>query len=840
MFFENTGEFLRTNLKSFSNILCLISLKSSCRQRSASSERRQVDQQEKSSAEPRAERSDAAEGGSIGVKLRRIFGNFREDTFTGMGLRQALGLLAAALILASCLVLGGTVGIAVLPLMLGVAILVALIAVRRDKGGSERLASLAERLDQSLESLKDLQWEVREREARYRDLLDHQGDVILRRDPEQRLTFANDAFCRTFGLSRDAALGQPFRLPLRNAEQETPPTWRKDQERQSRIVELVTQNGPRWFLWEDFAIAGADGRISETQSVGRDITEQRAAELELEEARDQAMDASKAKSRFLASMSHEIRTPMNGILGMTGLLLDTELSPEQRTYARAISTSANTLLSLIDEVLDFSKIEAGKIELRPAPFEIVDAAQGVIELLAPRARDKGLEIGWLAAPDLPRTVIGDEMRVRQILMNLMGNAIKFTERGGISLTLQLAPGMRRDANARQIVLRLAVRDTGPGVPPDAIERIFVEFEQAESGAARRHNGTGLGLAISKRLVDEMGGQISVASVPGAGATFTVDLPLATPSEITLLGASWPKPAAGEKVLLVLEGAIEAGLISDLLVALGAAVVRVRLKDAESIASGAAANGVPFTALLTDGAAVAAGAARLISLLAPERGKGVQRRAIVIIDPSERGDIPGFRAEGFNSYLVRPVRPLSLLTQLFSEPAEAQASTPRAVSGFSRPFIPPAQANGEGLSVLLAEDNDINALLARTVLEKAGARVVRARDGAEAIAKARTELGRSDGRGFDLVLMDIHMPDLDGIEAARRIRGLYPSDARPGQGRPPIVALTASAFAEDHASYLESGLDDYLAKPFEKADLRALLARWQGGGSAASQSGFGAA
>ena len=770
----------------------------------------------------------------VGARLARALGDLRENRLTGIGLRPALGFLAAALILISFFTHRD--GIALLPLLIGVGIMVALISVRPDKGGNERLAALAKRLDQSLEFLKDLQWEVREREARYRDLLDHQGDVILRRDRDRRLTFVNDAFCRTFGFTRETALGHAFTLPLVSGELEAP--LPEGAERQSRVVELATGIGPRWFVWEDFAAADAQGRPSEIQSVGRDITEQRAAELQLQEARDQAMEASKAKSRFLASMSHEIRTPMNGILGMTGLLLDTELSAEQRTYARAISTSAKTLLSLIDEILDFSKIEAGKIELRPAPFDIADAAQGVIELLAPRARDKGLEIGWLATPDLPQTVIGDEMRVRQILMNLMGNAIKFTERGGVALTLQPAPGAAREGKS-QLMLRFAVRDTGPGVRPEAIERIFAEFEQAESGPARRHSGTGLGLTISKRLVDEMGGGISVISVPGTGATFTVDLPFALPARVASLGATWPRPEDGEKVLLVLEGDVEASLVCDQLVAMGAAVARVRLKDAERIAAEAEVTGVPFTALLTDRAGVAAGTGRLIGLLRKVAGIGRQQRVAVIIDPSERGDIPSFRSAGFNVYLVRPVRPFSLLTQLFGELDEAQAkATEAATSARRRSRASPAEASG--LSILLAEDNDINALLACTVLEKSGARVVRVRDGAQAIAKAGAALGEANGRGFDLIFMDIHMPDMDGIEAARRIRALYPDDARPAHGRPPIVALTANAFADDRAAYLEAGLDDYLAKPFEKTDLGALLARWRRPAAAKKPSGRGAA
>lgn len=730
------------------------------------------------------------------------------------GVRAPLTIAALALALIGlCLLgLGGTGTLALAPLLLGFALFVVAMRIQPTADHS-RLAALADRLNTDIESIKDLQWEIRERERRYRDLLDHQDEVIARRDWQNNLSFVNDAFCRTFGVARDDVLGAPLTLPILDSE-----SGSRSEEtgagRSTRVIELNTTSGPRWFVWEDFVLPSEDGTAGEVQSVARDVTEQRAAELALARARDEAMTANQAKSQFLASMSHEIRTPMNGILGMTGLLLDTKLSPEQLTYAHAISASATTLLSLIDEVLDFSKIEAGKMELRPAPFDLSEAIQGVVELLAPRAREKGLEIGWLVAPDLPQRVVGDEIRVRQVLINLLGNAIKFTEHGGVSLSV----GQAASSDDGRPVLRFDVTDTGPGVRADALERIFAEFEQADQGPTRRHGGTGLGLTISKRLVQAMGGDIRVANQTGAGTTFSVDLPLEAPIDTPRLGAAWPKPRPGERVLILLEGQTEATIAREVIANAGASVTCVSRAEAKNVAQRGANEGAPYTALLTDLANAEYGARSLVPLLGRAEGQP-ETRVVVVIDPGERDAYAALADQGQTAFLVRPVRPVSALTRLFTPPEAPQKSVHRLGSGTA------ARAHAAtGLSVLLAEDNDINALLARTVLMKAGATVTRARNGAEAISKAKDALGT--GSGFDLILMDIHMPDVGGIEAAARIRALYPGSAEPGTGRPPIVALTANAYAEDRESYLAAGLDDYLAKPFEKRDLEELVQRWQ--------------
>lgn len=721
----------------------------------------------------------------------------------------AFGLLPGPLTAMQVLIALG-IGLTVISLYLAFTVRGGIGAVEMERVGA--------RIERRLERLQDTQWELSENEARYRALLDAQAEAILRRDEDGNLTFVNKAFLEMFSLTSEQALGKPFAVELCEASDAMPLTVAGGVRRQRIVQHIQTAAGPRWIAWEEQVVSNPDGNGFEVQSVGHDITEQRRAEAQLAEARDQAEAANRAKGRFLAAMSHEIRTPMNGILGMSSLLLDTSQTPEQQTYVRAIDQSARTLLALIDEILDFSKIEAGKLELNAAPFALETCVQNAVELLAPRAHEKGLEIAWSVSPALPRLVDGDEARVRQILLNLISNAVKFTDAGGISIKVSGVGATETD----KIAIEIAVEDTGIGLSSDDMRGLFTEFEQAEAAIKRRDGGTGLGLAISMQLARAMGGEIKVASQPGRGSTFTAVLVL---RRVTAWRRDEEQPSGarhvGARVLLAFDRQLERCALHEVLTASGVSAAECDFGAAEDVLEAAVRDGAPFDRMVIDGDQGAEAAGRLLAKARELNGQtGV--RGIVLVNVPARGSLSAFRASGFNGYLVRPVRPASMLMQLglSDQPPASPERSFEVDDGVAQGMAPMALRR-----VLIAEDNEINALLARRVLEKCGCTHVAVTNGADAVALVQRVLA-GEAERIDLILMDIFMPRLDGVEAARAIKALYAASPC-GSSAPPIVALTANAFAEDKQRYLEAGLDDYLAKPFDRADLEMVLRRWFG-------------
>ena len=648
------------------------------------------------------------------------------------------------------------------------------------------------RLETHLEELLDRNWEFRDAEERAKSLVEAQGDLILRRDADGAITYANDAFCALAGQPREALLATSFRFAV--VEQGDTAVLSDGTRVHDQRIE--TDLGPRWIAWREVPVRGS-GR-PEFQSVGRDVTDRAQTERALADARDQAEAANRAKSRFLAMVSHEIRTPLNGILGMTDLLLDTPLAPEQTTYVEAVKTSGDTLLCLIDEILDFSKIEAGKFDIEARPFSLATLVEGVVELLAPRVQAKGLEIASYLDERLPERLIGDPARLRQVLLNLAGNAVKFTETGGIAVIVE--PGIWPDE------VSFTVRDTGIGIAAEAQARVFLEFEQGDAGPARRFGGTGLGLAIAKRIVERMGGRIGLDSTRGVGSSFHFSLALPSASDG---GGSVPVPQLdGAAVLIVAPTAIEAPLIARRLGRWGARTCTV---PDEKVAA-ALLPERQWDAILVDRAL----GTTAVKTLASEMSSVAQK--LILITPGERQELPSLTAAGFTGYLVKPVRALSLAARFGSaadpfEPEVAGESEPAA-----QPDVPTDTGANGGLAILVAEDNPINALLARALLARLGHRPTIAKNGV--IAVESWLAARAAGTPYDIVLMDVGMPELDGLEAARRIRA---AEGEADGKRTFILALTANAFAEDRETCLAAGMDGFLAKPLDRERLTAALA-----------------
>ncbi len=687
------------------------------------------------------------------------------------------------------------------------------IVVRR----TEELTSANRRLQSEIverkraeDELKTAKEAAEDSEQRTRLIVDTAYDAVVIMDAAGAVTNWNHQAELTFGWSREEILGRPVAdaiIPLRHREAH----WRGlrrflatgEGPVLGKRIELPALHRDGHEFPVEITIAAVPlGGTHLFNAFVHDITERKRGEAELRSAKDEAQAATRAKSDFLANMSHEIRTPLNGIIGMTELVLDTELDPEQKEYLDLAKSSADHLLAVINDILDFSKIEAGKLELELLDFDLREALEDAVAMLAARAHKKGLELLDDVAADVPDALVGDLHRLRQVVVNLIGNAIKFTEQGEVVLRVE------RDTPPDSIApvpdsdwLHFSVRDTGIGISREQQARLFQAFSQADTSTTRKYGGTGLGLAISARIVERMDGRIWLESEPGRGSTFHFTARFGRSHALPTLRAERVE-LRELRVLVVDDNATNRRILQGMLSNWG---MRPTLVDggraALSALERAREEGRPFAVILLDAMMPEMDGFTLAEQI--RLGSQAGATLMMLSSAGRREDAERCRALGVSAFLGKPIRQSTLLDAIMTARAPALVEPGDAV----RQQEPASQSSRPSLRLLLAEDNAVNQRLAMSLLEKRGHQVVTASNGREALAAL-------EGGTFDAVLMDVQMPEMDGFEATVAIR----AREQRSSAHIPIIAMTAHAMKGDRERCLAAGMDGYVAKPLDPEEL----------------------